>query len=159
MNRSLITEALSLIILSALGIYGGLALYLNRDVRSQSSVLAPGIYVLALGGLLFLTALVHVCLATRRASRAAAVDSARRPVAWVSPIVIKMVGAFVLYAYLIDVIGYSLPTVLFLLTEFRLLGVRSWKMNIALTALVTVFFYVVFIHYCEMVFPRGTLFE
>lgn len=158
MNRSLITEALSLFILSAAGIYGGLALYLHRDVRTQSSVLAPGIYVLALGGLLFLTALVYVCLASRRTSRIAA-DSAPRPVAWVSPIVIKMVGAFALYAYLIDLVGYSAPTVLFLLTEFRLLGVRSWKTNIALTALVTIFFYVVFIHYCEMVFPRGSLFE
>lgn len=159
MNRSLITEALSLFILSALGIYGGLTLYLNRDVRTQSSVLAPGIYVLTLGGLLFLTALVYACLASRRAPRMGAVDTIRRSVAWVSPIVVKMVGAFALYAYLIDLVGYSAPTVLFLLTAFRLLGVKSWKTNIALTALVTIFFYIVFIHYCEMVFPHGSLFE
>ena len=158
MNRSLITEALSLFVLSALGIYGGLALFLNRDVRTQSSVLAPGIYVLALGGLLFLTALVYMCLASRRASRIPPASVGRR-VAWVSPIVLKMVGAFALYAYLIDLVGYSAPTVLFLLTEFRLLGVGSWKTNIVLTALVTAFFYIVFIHYCEMVFPHGSLFE
>ncbi|HSB80095.1 MAG TPA: tripartite tricarboxylate transporter TctB family protein, partial [Candidatus Methylomirabilis sp.] len=83
----------------------------------------------------------------------------RPHVAWVSPIVVKMVGAFAVYATLIDLIGYSVPTLLFLLTEFRLLGVKSWKTNIALTALVSIFFYIVFIHYCEMIFPRGTLFE
>jgi hypothetical protein len=77
----------------------------------------------------------------------------------VNPIVVKMIGAFAAYAYLIDLIGYSAPTALFLLTAFRLLDVRSWKTNFALTALVTILYYVVFIHYCEMAFPRGTLFE
>ena len=159
MNRALITEALSLFILGAAGIYGGLGLYLNRDPRTQSSVLAPGIYILVLGGLLLLTALLYVCFSYRKTALAAVVVPIAPRSSWVSPIVVKMIAAFAVYAYLIDFIGYMAPTLLFLLIEFRLLGVKSWKSNAVLTALLTGLFYIVFIHYCEMVFPRGSLFE
>jgi hypothetical protein len=158
MTRTPLTEVLPLFVVSAAGIFGGLSQYLNRDARTQSSVLAPGVYILILGALLLLTALIYMSL-RYRSSRGAANESSQRQTAWASPLVMKIIGAFAVYAYLIDRIGYAVPTLLFLLTEFRLLGVRSWKINIILTALVTAVFYIVFIRYCEMVFPRGTLFE
>jgi hypothetical protein len=159
MNRTLISEGVALFIFSIGGIIGGLSLYLNRDARTQSSLLAPGLYVLALSGLLLLTALVYVYLSSRKASRTATVAVPQTQGPWVSSIVVKMVGAFALYAYLIDLIGYMVPTLLFLFTGFRLLGVKSWKANLVLTALVAAVFHIVFIKYCEMQFPHGRLFE
>ena len=159
MNRTLLGEGVVLFLISLGGIVGGLSQYLNRDARTQSSVLAPGTYVLALSVALALTAVVYVSLSARRASQAATVVAPQRQAPWISAIVIKMVGAFAVYAYLIEVVGYLVPTLLFLLVEFRLLGVKSWKTNIALTAIVTGVFYIVFIKYCEMILPQGFLFE
>ncbi len=158
MTRTPLTEAIPLFLIGAAGMVGGLSQYLNRDPRTQSSVMAPGIYILVLSTLLLLTALIYTYLRCQRFRREAR-DVPQRQTAWASPLVMKIIGAFAVYAFLIDKIGYAVPTLLFLLTEFRLLGVRSWKTNVTLTALVTAVFYVVFIRYCEMVFPRGTLLE
>jgi len=152
-------EALSLLALTAAAVYGGAGLYLSRDVRTQSSVLAPGIYILVLAGLLFGTALLYVWLSFRRSVPASTTASPAARGAWVSPIVVKMIATFAVYAYLIELVGYLVPTLLFLLVEFRLLGVKSWRTSTVLAALVTTLFYVIFIYYCEMVFPRGSLFE
>ena len=159
MNRTLIGEGVVLFIISIGGILGGFSQYINRDARTQSSVLAPGTYVIVLSVALTLTALVYVYLSFRKASRAANLDLPQRQAPWISAIVVKMASAFAVYAYLIEVIGYMVPTLLFLLVEFRLLGVKSWKTNIALTAIVTGVFYIVFIKYCEMILPQGILFD
>jgi hypothetical protein len=159
MNRTLLGEGVVLFLISLGGIVGGLSQYLNRDARTQSSVIAPGTYVLALSVALALTAVVYVCLSARRASRSATVVPPQRQAPWINAIVVKMVGAFAVYAYLIEVVGYLVPTLVFLLVEFRLLGVKSWKTNIALTVIVTGVFYIVFIKYCEMILPQGFLFE
>ncbi|MFB3816769.1 MAG: tripartite tricarboxylate transporter TctB family protein [Candidatus Methylomirabilales bacterium] len=159
MKRPLVMEALSLLVLGAAAMYGGVGLYLNRDIRTQSSVLAPGVYILVLAGLLLGTALLYVWLSSGRRVPAGTTASTATSGSWMSPIVVKMIGAFAIYAYLIELVGYLAPTLLFLFVEFRLLGVKSWKTNAILTALVTALFYVIFIYYCEMVFPRGSLFE
>lgn len=159
MNRTLIGEGVVLFIISIGGILGGFSHYINRDARTQSSLLAPGTYVIVLSVALTLTALVYVYLSFRKASRAANLDLPQRQAPRISAIVVKMVSAFAVYAYLIEVIGYMVPTLLFLLVEFRLLGVKSWKTNIALTAIVTGAFYIVFIKYCEMILPQGILFD
>lgn len=159
MKRTILMEGAALSVIGICGLVGGFTLYLNRDARTQSSVMAPGVYILALSVALILTALGYVYLNSRRASRPARVDRHRTQVPWVSRIVIKMVSLLAVYAYLIPVLGYLAPTILFFVVEFRLLGVKSWKGNIALTAVVAAIFYVVFIQYCEMIFPRGTLFD
>ena len=159
MKRTIIIEGLTLFLISIFGLFGGFTLYINRDARTQSSVMAPGIYILVLSFALILTALVYVYLNLRKASRAATLDLHRTQPPWVSTTVVIMVSVFALYAYLIQLIGYVAPTILFLLVEFRLLGVRSWKVNILLTAITVTLFYIVFIRYCEMIFPHGTLLQ
>jgi hypothetical protein len=159
MKRTILIEGLTLFVISIFGLLGGFALYINRDARTQSSLMAPGMFILALSCALILTALVYVYLSLRKASRTATVDIPKTQEPWAGTIVVKMVIVFAAYAYLIQLIGYTVPTILFLLAEFRLLGVKSWKTNIVLTAVVTAMFYIVFITYCEMIFPRGTLFD
>ncbi len=159
MKRTIVIEGCVLLAFSLCGLVGGFALYINRDARTQSSVMAPGTYVLVLSVALILTALVYVYLSARKASRTDSVMSGKTQAPWVSRIVINVIGVFAVYAYLIQLIGYTVPTILFLLVEFRLLGVKSWKGNIVLTAVVAATFYLVFIKYCEMIFPHGTLLE
>jgi hypothetical protein len=148
-----------LFVLGVGGLLGGFTSYITRDARTQSSVMAPGTYILVLGVALILTALVYVSLSLRKASQTASAKLRTTHSSWISPIVIKVIGTFAAYAYLIQWSGYVVPTILFLLVEFRLLGVKSWKTSVVLTAVVAALFYVVFIVYCEMVFPHGTLLE
>jgi len=159
MKRTTVIEGCTLFVVSIFGLFGGFTLFINRDARTQSSVMAPGTYVLVLSVALMLTAVVYVSLSLRKASRATGTELRETQAPWVSPIVIKVASAFAGYAYLIQLLGYMLPTMLFLFVEFKLLGVKSWKSNIFLTAVVTALFYIVFIKYCEMTFPHGTLLE
>jgi putative tricarboxylic transport membrane protein len=113
-------------------------------------------YVTALSVALVVTALVYGYLAWRRARAlppAAAASVAQAPKGAVWPVYAAIVG----YAVLIPVLGYPIATALFLAAEFRLLGVRSWGRNVALSLAVTAVFYVLFAHYAEMIFPRGVL--
>ena len=160
MKRTALIEGCVLFLIGVCGLYGGLTSYVNRDARTQSSAMAPGMYVLFISVAVMLTALVYVFLTYKKVPRRTTsvnLDKAQAP--WMSTNVICVVSAFAIYAYLIQWIGYVVPTIIFLLVEFRLLGVKSWKRNIVLTAIVVAIFYVVFIKYCEMVFPRGALLE
>jgi hypothetical protein len=44
---------------------------------------------------------------------------------------------------------------LFLLAEFRLAGVTSWRTILIVTVVVLASFYLIFVQYCNMPFPRG----
>lgn len=158
-KRTTIIEGCALLAIGVLGLAGGITLYLHRDARTQSSLMGPGTYVLIISAALILTAVVYAYLSLEKAARAPAIAPPQSREPWVSRIVIAVFGAFAVYAYLIELFGYVVPTILFLLVEFRLLGVRSWKSNVLLTAVVAAAFYIVFVRYCEMVFPHGAFFE
>lgn len=155
MKRILVVECMTLVAVGALGLVGGVGAYLRSDARTQSSLLQPGVYVIALSVVLIVTALVYGGLGLARYRAASAPQP--QPVAddrggltvWL------VYAAIVLYGVLIPILGYLVATLLFLAAEFRLLGVRSWTRTALLTIIVTAVFYGLFVHYAEMVFPRG----
>lgn len=159
MKRAVVIESCALLVVGIIGLVGGIQSYIRSDARTLSSAMGPGVYILVLSTALILTALAYAYIGLKRSpvARKASADEPRGP--WTSKIVVMVFGVFAAYAYLIQWIGYLPSTVLFLLAEFRLLGVRSWRQNLLLTALVTAVFYIVFIKYGEMVFPHGSLFE
>lgn len=158
MKRTLIVECLALVAIGALGLVGGIGAYLRADARTQSSLMQPGVYVTAIAAALVVTALVYGFLGLRRL---------RKPGSNVEPeqeegnarAVWMVYAGVVLYGVLISIAGYVIATVLFLAAQFRILGVASWPRIAVLTAIVTVVFYVLFVHYGEMVFPRGVFGE
>jgi hypothetical protein len=154
MKRTLIAECTALMAIAAIGLWGGIDSFLRSDARTQSSMIKPGMFVAALSVALIVTALVYGYLAWRR-MRAAPPAAAASPVQAAKGAVWPVYAAIVGYGVLIPVLGYPLATVLFLVAEFRLLGVRSWPRNVALSLVVTAAFYVLFVHYAEMIFPRG----
>jgi hypothetical protein len=154
-KRTLIAECTVLIAIAAIGLWGGIDSFLRSDARTQSSMIKPGMYVAVLSVALIVTALVYGYLAWRRVraapAPAAAASDAHAPKGAVWPVYAAIVG----YSVLIPVLGYPIATVLFLVAAFRLLGVQSWPRNVVLSLVVTAVFYVLFVHYAEMIFPRG----
>ena len=60
-----------------------------------------------------------------------------------------------LYALLINWIGYLLASAVFFVLINRVVGFRSWRSNLAASAVMTVCYYVVFVKWMGMLFPRG----
>ncbi len=155
MKRTTMIEGVFLLLISLLGIREGFHLNALKDIRTLSSLMGPGTYILAISFGLLLTALAHVFFNIRKMNHLEKAGSAEKKELVFSKKLIAMIGVFAGYAYLIDFLGYLLPTIFFLLLEFRLAGVKSRRVNILLTAGLAASFQIVFIKYCEMIFPRG----
>jgi len=164
-RRTITIESGTLLVLGAIGLWGGLSSYLGMDARMQSSWLKPGVYVSVLSAGLMLTALAYAYLGFRATSPApreairevgvAASDAESGS----SGRVLAVFGIVAIYAFLIPLLGYVLATLFFLLAQFRTLGVGSWRLNAVISLAVTALFYVIFIHYGGLEFPRGGLFD
>jgi hypothetical protein len=154
-------ESGAVLVLGAIGLWGGLHSYLGMDARMQSSMLKPGIYVSVLSAGLMLTALIYGYLGVRAAlPRPVSVPvEAAEQESWAGGIVLVVFGLVALYAFLISLVGYLPATLFFLLAQFRVLGVRSWPVNVALTIAATAMLYVVFIYYGGLEFPHGGLLD
>jgi hypothetical protein len=151
MKRATIVEGAILLVISLTGIIQGLQLNAIKDPQRLALLMGPGTYILVLSSILLITAVAHVLLDYRKGAAA----SAKTSEVHASKKLILMIVVFALYAFLIDIFGYIIPTILFFLLEFRLAGVTSWKVNTILTAGLVVSFYFIFIKYCEMIFPYG----
>jgi putative tricarboxylic transport membrane protein len=159
MNRTAMIEGITLLVISLFGIFEGFNLNINRNSYTLSSMLGPGTYILVLSFGLMITALADLFFDYRKGFKTGKVALTKKKEPPVRRVVVYMIGVFAIYAFLIDIIGYSVPTVIFLLLEFRLLGVKSWKINIVVTSVVFACFYLVFIKYCDMIFPQGIFFN
>jgi hypothetical protein len=155
-RRIAVIESGVLLALGATGLVGGLTAYLRVDPRMQSSWLKPGAFVSLISVGLILSALAYAWASLGRREEAGG-DPAKA--GFDARLVLLVYVTVALYAFLIPTIGYLPATAFFLLAQFRLLGVESWVRNAALTIIVTVVFYIVFVRWGGMVFPEGGLFD
>ena len=72
---------------------------------------------------------------------------------------ISMILVMVIYIFLINLIGYLFASAIFFVLINRVVGFRSWLTNLASTTIMTVSYYVIFVKWMGMIFPRGVLFE
>jgi len=155
MNRTTIIEGIILFVIGLLGIREGFQLNAVKDIRTLSSLMGPGTYILVISFGLMITGAAHVFFNDRKITRQEKAALNKTKAFPVSRKLIGMIGVFAGYAYLINIFGYIIPTIFFFLLEFRLAGVKSWRINFLLTAGLVASFQIVFIKYCEMIFPRG----
>lgn len=155
MDRAVLVEGILLIVLSLAGVVEGCRLIINRDPTAILDMMGPGSYVLFMSLALMITGAAHVICHYRKRSgiERAVVDHEMRKK------MISMILVLAGYLLFIEIAGYLVPTVLFFLLEFRIAGIKSWMTNIVLSVVVTAVYFVVFVQYCSMVFPRGILFE
>jgi putative tricarboxylic transport membrane protein len=149
-NRKPLVEASILIAFGLVAMIEGLRLIIDKDPYVFYDPVGPGFYVLALSVGLLIVGVVHLVAHSRKSG--AVVKSAAT--GDTKPL-IRSIVILVLYLFLISFVGYLLATLLFFLLQLRVSGVRSWRTNVIFTLLFTAVYYVVFVRFCEMVFPGG----
>jgi putative tricarboxylic transport membrane protein len=154
MDRAALIEGVLLIIIGLVGISEGYRLSINRDPSAVQDMMGTGSYVLFVSIALMITGAAYLIVQykKRQAVQKGAVDQEMRK---------KMIlTVLVLAGYLIfiQIFGYLVSTGLFFFLEFRIAGIKSWRNNVVLTIILTVIYYIVFVQYCNMTFPRGILF-
>ncbi len=153
--RKVAIESFALIALGAIGLWGGLGSYLKVDARMASSALKPGMFVAFLGAGLVLTGVIYAIGGWRAHRRRAAAAGEGEGI---EPIVLAVFAATVVYTIAMPYVGYLASTLVFLLAQFRLLGVTSWKTNLIASVLTTAFFDIVFVRYGGLDMPSGIFF-
>ena len=153
-NRIALTESILLGALSLLGLVEGIRLIFDKDPMVVYDVLGPGFFVLLVSLGVMITGSFHLIANLRKPQ--VKKEGAERPL---RNRMIQTVLACTLYIVLLDFVGYGLATVVFFLLEFRISGVKNWPLNIFLSSSLTGAFYLIFVSYFDMVFPRGVFFQ
>lgn len=140
-----------LLVISFIGLTEAIRLISNLDPTMVYDSIGPGYYILFISLALMITGVVHIAVNYKKISSAAKVkvDAVLRRR------LISMILVLVFYTLAMDFLGYLISTFLFFLLEFRIGGIQSWRTNIILTIVLTTSYYVVFVKYFNMVFPRG----
>ena len=151
MKRRVLTEGILLLVISFVGLAESLRLVSVRDPHTVYDTLGPGYYILFLSLALMAAGALHIAVNYRKRIAVTKLEVDRG----LRKRMIGMILTLALYTLAINFFGYLVSTVLFFLLEFRIVGIKSWRANILLTTVLTAAYYVVFIQYCNMVFPRG----
>jgi hypothetical protein len=150
MNRKVLLEGLFLLIISFVALAESVHLVYDIDPHAVYDTLGPGYYILFLSIALMVTGALHIVVNYKKGVARAKVEVDRT----LRKRMIGVLLALALYTLTIDYFGYFIPTVVFFLLEFWIVGIKS-PQNIILSICLTVIYYVVFIKYCDMVFPTG----
>jgi hypothetical protein len=152
-------EGVVLLVIGLISLVEGLRLISRIDLHAITDVLGPGYYIFSLGLILMVTGIAYFATRYRNIFKTKK-DGLNSEVGIqkINKVVFYMIAVFIIYIILIDIFGYVVPTFFFFLLEFKLAGVKSWKINVILTLLVTSVFYLIFIQYCRIVFPHGLVF-
>ena len=150
-EKRVLTEGILLLVLSFVAFGESLHLISEKDPQKVYDVLGPGHFILVLSLALMAIGAAHLIVNLRKGTAVAKLKVNRE----MRNRMIGMALALGFYTLAIDFLGYLISTVLFFLLEFRIVGIKSWRSNIMITIVLTAVYYIVFIKYCEMVFPRG----
>ncbi len=156
MRRAKWIEGVFLIAISIFSITESVRLMLSRDPTILYDTLGPGSYLLFVSIGLLISSLMYISKHLIKegpevAERAETTGRMRLRV-------ITSFIAYLVYVVLMDISGYSTATLVFFILMFRIVDIKSWTHNIILSASLTLAFYVIFVKYCNMAFPKGLLF-
>jgi hypothetical protein len=155
MKPSSLIEGLIFLVIGFAGTAEGVRLINKVDPDAIKDVLGPGYYVIILGVMLMIIGSAHLVNNWRVEGMPRARGKAATSPVISNPIPLYMIAVFAVYVFLMYFFGFLMSTLIFFSVEFRVAGVRSWKKNVTLTAVTTAVFYLIFVHYCNLVFPAG----
>ncbi len=156
------TELLVLLIVGAGSIAEGLRL--TRVDNVQFDRLGPGGYNIGIGSILIILGIAYFLKARKKdegdekqakqkAEEGRASDRTQQRS--YTLMMVSIIAVMALYALLMNWIGYLLASAVFFVLINRVVGFRSWLSNLAASAVMTACYYVVFVKWMGMLFPRG----
>jgi len=154
MKIATLIEGVLLVVLGLVALEGGLRLIIYKDAHVLYDPMGPGPYITAVGVGLMTIGVVYLVRNYRKPSTmdGVPVDSKTRIR------IMSTIAACALYIFLIRIIGYLLATIIFFFLEFRIEGNKSWPLVVVLSLILSAFYYLIFVQWCSLVFPRGIFF-
>ncbi len=155
MTRSVLIECILLLLGGAVAAGEGIRVTIYKDPYTLYDPLGPGLYILVFGLAMMITAVVHLAIHAKTG----------RPVEQVAadklfPMHLAgTIGILALYIFLIGFLGYFVASLVFFVPQFKIAGVKSWLTALALSVVLTLSFYFIFVKFGGMVFPKGVLFS
>jgi hypothetical protein len=146
------------------------AIFLLYDLKyplDERANPGPGVFPLMVGAVLVILAGWQYIRAFRKTKGPDNEEGRKRGVQPAGEIVQKnrgekkvlfMIAVFVIYLLMVKWIGFFTSNFLFVITSSRLMGARSWKGPILLSAGIDLFCYLLFEVWLKLSFPRGILF-
>lgn len=127
--------------------------------RGVFDLIGPDYYLLTIGVLLIVMAffLVFQGAAQMRAQRAGGAVSAGEPDAGLGWRHLWLAITLFAYVLLIPLIGYPIATFLLFFSLFTVMGVERWTTIVLSSLVLAVVFFVVFVIFADMPFPKGLL--
>ena len=152
-NKGVWVEGLLLATLGVVGLAESIRLDLYTDPKMLRDWLGPGYYLLLMSLGLLATGIAYIY--NHRTAHSAIREETgsegrtRR---------IASFATCALYLVLIEVAGYVTATFVFFVLMFTIVGLKSWIHKLALSVVLSVIYYIVFVRYGGMAFPKGILF-
>jgi len=155
MKITVLIEGILLLMVGLTGIAEGLRLVIYKDPYTLFDPLGPGFYAIAISIGLMALGMIHLLVNYRKPSEMEMVPVDKK----MKIRLMSTVAAYVIYIVLISIVGYLLATIIFFFLEFRVERIKSWPLVAVLSLVLSGLYYLVFVHYCNMVFPRGIFFR
>jgi len=140
------------LVISLISIYEGFNLSFHGEITAVHYGTGPGLYLLIVSMILAVAAIAHLMINWKKPHDAERVAIPRE----MRIKLLSTIGNCTLYILLINLVGYLLSTLVFFLLQFRIQGIKLW-LSLLLTFIISTTFYLVFVKYCSLIFPRGIL--
>jgi len=126
----------------------------------------PGVFPLAVGGMLILLAAGHLLQTLRKPGERDGRKSARSGSKSIQVLLresgekrpLILIGVFVIYLLIIKGAGFFISNFFFVLFTSRLMGAKDWARPLALASGICLFCYLLFEIWLRLSLPRGLLF-
>ena len=153
-NRQALVDGLIFLVLGALCVGEAYRLNITQSPILLHQELAPGLYVLLLGLVLLATGAAHLAIHLRSPADQAVVVSRQAGLR-----IVGIVLSLIAYGILINLVGYPAASFVFFVLILWIFAVRSIVLNLTISAILTAGCYVLFVHYFNVIFPRGVIFN
>lgn len=143
-------EAIIILGFSLIGIWEGFKLTIHKDPYTLYDPVGPGPYIMVISLGLTIVGFFNLILDYRK--------PARKKEAISKEMRIKMfttIAVCAIYIFLISILGYLFATILFFFLQFKIEKIKSWRFNLILTIVISLVFYLLFVEYLSVIFPRG----
>lgn len=158
--KTLLIEVLVVVILGVFSVSEGIRLVLAEKLHKYD-ILGPGFYNVGLGSVLIIVGLIYFVSERKKAFRIeekSAVTQSPGKSEYQKKM-ISMIVVMIAYIFLMYLTGYLFASLVFFFLINRITGFRSWLTNVGVTVLMTASFYLVFVAWMGIIFPRGLLFD